>query len=168
MFVSSISTLTKLNLRSTCINQNGVKFLKSLKCLQVLHLNGNSSQRHVGDESCFHTSEIKSLREIEFELSGLTNVGVKHLSHLPLLENLYVKGNRIGDIGCSHLSRCKKLSVLDITFHQISDTGIQALLVSRSLQHICFYGNLCSPLVVGQVEKKLPVHDSAGLRDFYL
>ena len=107
-----LSTLTFLNLSRNALRTVNSVFL-NCPILRSCHLNNNR----------IHSLPIifRSVLLQELWIGDNELVGIPDLTHLPLLEVLYLQGNMIEDV--TGIKNCQNLTFFDISFNKLSDVG---------------------------------------------
>jgi len=69
--------------------------------------------------------DLKKLNALDLGYSNITDEGLKHISGLTSLQNLYLYENQITDEGLKHLSSLTSLQKLSLSVNRITDDGIK-------------------------------------------
>lgn len=158
--------LRTLRLARCDITDVGLEYLKKLKQLEDLDLNGCTvGSLALGEtlkELLYLTSldisycpgilcaswqgKINALRSLELCYSGVQNSHLSHLRSLPLLEILNLDSCIVADWGIAHLvdnNVCPNLITLDLADTDISDAAMPKIAQFRHLRHLSlFYCNI--------------------------
>ena len=132
--LSTIKTLTNLNLSCNRINAEDTKNLTKLTKLTHLELNRND----IGFKGMEQLAKLSDLTHLELNLNGndIGNEGAHALTKLTNLTHLELGWNDIGDTGAESLSKLKNLTHLQLSGNDIGDTGAQALSKLKNLTHL--------------------------------
>lgn len=146
--LGKLSSLEKLELRATALNDQGMPFLAGLSKLVLLDLSetaaGNQGMEVVAglskledlnlwnsaveDAGLAHLSKLKSLKRLNLDKIYLTDAGLAHLKGLENLEYLHLGNTMVSDAGLPELSGLKSLNHLVLTFCiSITDEGVEML-----------------------------------------
>ena len=112
-----------LDLRGCSVSNDGLAYLKSLKSLKAIRLNGTSGATTVDDGGLQHLVDLTNLKVLALDGLWVSEVGLESLDRLVNLEELYLKSTTISDEGLRLLARYPKLKKLRLAFNQISDAG---------------------------------------------
>jgi serine/threonine protein kinase len=104
------STIQKLNLSSTDVDDTSIKYLTNLPNLDTLYLNGCL---HLTSKGYAALRELKSLRELRVAEAILTDDGVKVLSTIPHLSILFVNNQGITNQSLSYIAKMANLTELN-------------------------------------------------------
>jgi len=93
------------------------------------------------DELLTEFAGMPEITDVGFELTDLSDEGVKPLVSLPNLRKLMLYGGRprVGDKGLATLSGCEKLESLKLENIDVTDRGLRALRDMPSLKHLIIY-----------------------------
>jgi serine/threonine protein kinase len=104
------STIQKLNLSSTDVDDTSIKYLTNLPNLDTLYLNGCL---HLTSKGYAALRELKSLRELRVAEAILTDDGVKALVTIPHLSILFVNNQGITNQSLSYIAKMANLTELN-------------------------------------------------------
>jgi internalin A len=117
--LAKITSLRDLNLGHTKISSEHCNKLIQLVNLEVLDL-GFTEAGDIGKL----LSELKSLRELNFERVNLSANTLKSLGSLKNLEVLCLRGTNVGNTAMLSISKLKNIKVLDLTATDIDVFGV--------------------------------------------
>lgn len=133
----------QLSLINTQVTGDGLRELKALKYLSVLHL----GERQLTDKGIRALREINMLHVLSnaksnddqppakaadvtsFNLRGtnVTDAGLKELKNLNNLTSLILNGTKVTDAGLKELKAIKELTVLSLGSTKVTDAGLNEL-----------------------------------------
>src|ERR1700722_3588087 len=103
-------------------------------------------------------AKLKSIERLDFgDRSGITDTGLKELTHLKNLQSLSIRGSRVTDAGLKELAGLTSLRFLELDQRLVTDAGLKHLAALTNLQEL----HLHSTKVTGEGIKEL-----SGLKSF--
>lgn len=91
----------------------------------------------VGDDDLAKLADLKTLRRLEIDQCRATHVGMQHLTNLPKLEHLKLRGG-IGDSELQILAEISTLRILNLPLAQFSDSGLAKVAQLTKLELLRF------------------------------
>jgi hypothetical protein len=120
--------LKELELQNTKVTSAGLKHLSSLKTLTDLNL----CEDAISDDGLKHLSSLANLENLSLtDAKGVTGAGLKHLAGLTKLQRLRLNGTSVTDEGLAHLKTLRTLILVELTGTKVSDDA--ALELKRAL-----------------------------------
>ncbi len=101
----------------TPINNEDVAKLAALPDIEELYLPG----AQIDDEAAKSIAEMKKLRVLVIQNTGITDAGLEAISSLPELEELRMSSCQISDAGCENLADMKSLTRLGLWNTDVSN-----------------------------------------------
>jgi len=148
--LTSVTTLTELDLGRTKITDKGIQELTILSKLTDLNL-AKSQVTDVGVEALHSLTNLKLL---SLDYCRMSDVGLRGIASLPSLQELRIRCTGVTDKGLQqYLSSQTTLTWLDLTDCYITDQGLQALCSLTRLQHLLLNG--CSVTAGGLASLQL-------------
>lgn len=86
--------------------------------------------------------KLVELRHLSLDSHHITNVGLKHLTHLPQLQHLDLYGAQIDNSGLLEITRLRKLRFLDITDTKVTIEGVNYLKNAFPSLHLLYSNEL--------------------------
>jgi RND family efflux transporter MFP subunit len=130
--------LTSLWIQSNRLTDGTLKDFSRLKALETLFL---SRARYMHGSGLKDLGELKRLKTLGLDDSGLDDNGLSYVAQFPELERLILSGTWISDAGLSQLTRLPHLKNLDLSHcRRIDDSGFQSLLKCKGLQELNLSG----------------------------
>ena len=134
--VGRISTLENLDLRDCPVTDKGMSHLTGLSKLKSLRLSGKSGACTVGDEGMKHVGTLSALKVLAADNLWISEDGLKSLTNLKNLQELYLAETTIGDDAIELLSQFTTLRKLRLAGNQISAAGLKNLPKLRELEEL--------------------------------
>lgn len=116
-----LTTLSKLNLTATWVNDAGMHYLEGLRTLENLRI----PLEEVSSEGLAPIRELSNLRT--FSGSPVNNRGLSHIGSLTKLEHLSINGPGLTDTGLEHLRKLTQLKYLSLGGENINGSGLRFL-----------------------------------------
>jgi beta-lactamase regulating signal transducer with metallopeptidase domain len=137
--IAHLTGLKSLALDRTDITDKGLKYLTNLSSLEYLGV-----PYRITDKVMAHIAALTSLKGITFPGGGrgVTNAGLRHLSKLTSLEEVYLAGERMGDAGLAHLRDLPRLKYLAVYGSGFTDKGLVHVKDIPSLRILSFHESL--------------------------
>ncbi len=121
--ISKIATLRHLDITSTKVTDNGLKYLENNTNLIELLLNGD---RITGD-GIRSISTIKGLRTLYLDDTDISDKDLQPLANLPHLQTLHLNACKITDSGIDFISQMRNVHRLDFGKTTVTAKGFQKL-----------------------------------------
>ena len=107
--VGRISTLENLDLRDCPVTDKGMSHLTGLSKLKSLRLSGKSGACTVGDEGMKHVGTMSALKVLAADNLWISEDGLKSLTNLKNLQELYLAETTIGDDAIELLTQFRQI-----------------------------------------------------------
>jgi hypothetical protein len=135
--VSEIAELRKLDLRTTSVSNEGLRFLGGLGKLQELQLGGlRSLPGGVNDEGLRVLAKLPQLQALYLWGEGFTDSGLVHLKAVPDLRVLWFQDTAVSGQDLSYLGHLKKLEVLALLDCKAGDAELKELRAMPNLKRL--------------------------------
>jgi len=147
-----------LLLSDTQASDSSMRHLAQLKRLERLYM---WDAVNVGDAGVAHLSTLRRLRYIHLTTSQITDKSLEAFARMPMLEGLCLQFNRFSDQGLKHLSRMDKLENLWVCgregeTNQITDSGLNQLENLQKLNELGIQSTLVTDAGVEEFLKAVP------------
>jgi outer membrane protein assembly factor BamB len=155
--------LKKTAFEPHCLTDAGLRSLRNLRELQVLHLSGNKFT----DAGMQHLTGLAKLRELNLNLLAITDAGLVPLQKLPELRQLDLlysegfAGPKITNVGVAHLVSLSGLHSLDLTGAQLTDDSVGSLRRLAKLSSLKLTRTQISGEGLRKLRESLPVCEIA-------
>ncbi|MCC7529157.1 MAG: protein kinase [Candidatus Melainabacteria bacterium] len=130
--VSFLSGLQELTLDHTSITGEGIAYLRRLRGLSKLTLDGLNLQ----DNDIASLKDISSLKVLSLSHNKITAAGLKSLTQLKQLSSLYLDFNPIDDKGVDYLLQIPSLVNLSVSGTKLKPAGVMKLAELHNLRSI--------------------------------
>ncbi len=131
--LGQLTNLRYLNLRSSTLNDIGLRQLAAMRQLEHLDLRFNPN---VSDTGLKVLRGFHQLRRLWLQGTNTTDKGLAALSELVELRELNLRGLPITNVGLLHLQRLVKMNTLDLSYTRVADAGLGYLTGMRQLAEI--------------------------------
>ena len=101
--------------------------------------------------------QMAGLKELSLSSDRITDAGLEHLQHLPLLEKLTLFGTGFTDRGLVSLESLSSLQVVIIENRRITDAGLVHFEGLKNLRELQLWGTAVTPQGVARLKAKSPV-----------
>lgn len=116
----NLSSLTRLELLLTKIDDAGLAYLKDCKNLKYIGLKYTS----VTDAGLAHFKNCKDLEGLDLGGLNVTDEGLANFKNCKGLNGLFLNGTRVTDVGLAHFKDCKNLTIFHVVGTQVTDAGL--------------------------------------------
>src|SRR5205823_1074381 len=113
------------------------------------------------DTNLQHPKELKTLRQLRLP-PRVTNAGLVHVIEMKSLRGLYLEGSGVTDQGLSRLKELPNLTWLDLSKTKISDKGVPDLLQIKWIGYMNVKDTLLSAEGRDRLKKGLPKSNIEG------
>jgi len=152
--IGNMANLTSLWIQSNRLTDGTLKDFSRLAALETLLL---SRARYVHGSGLKDLVELKKLKTLGLDDSGLDDHGLSYVAQFPQLARLILSGTWISDAGLSQLTRLPHLKNLDLSqCRRIDDAGFQSLLKCQGLQELNLNGTRVTVESVPSAREQLP------------
>jgi Leucine-rich repeat (LRR) protein len=122
--VAKLKNLAMLRLTDTDITDEGLAHLRGLKKLKHLDLNG---ARRITDDGLRELTDLTNLEELYLSKTKITGSGFQALTKLKKVNHLGLRDTQITNASLPHLRALEGLEILDLKGTQIHSTGLHHL-----------------------------------------
>jgi hypothetical protein len=130
--ITTIPTLTSLDLSGAVLTDAGLRSLSRSKSLQDLCLSNTAA----GDECAVAISQLSELNSLSLENTEITDAGLVHLISCKSLRVLFLSRTMVGDVGVREVCQELPLVGLFLDHTSISAESVDTLSRTTSLKHI--------------------------------
>jgi hypothetical protein len=133
MDLDGFPDLKELRIGWSKITDSGLKHIRGLTKLEVLHLDNDTN---VTDTGIKHLSGMKELKNLSLQLVPITDAGLKTLSGFTKLEWLWLQHAKITDQGLGELKPLQNLKELSLSHVKIGNAALVHLTGLRKLENL--------------------------------
>jgi len=144
-----LPNLRGINLYDTAFRGEGLENLRSVENLDL-------SDDYIDDEGLSAIGGLPHLRVLSLAGTEVTNAGLRHLSSLGQLQELWLGFTSIGDEGVGHLAGLRELRSLDLYGVEITDAAIPVLKQLAELQYLNLHNTSVTEDGIDELRKALP------------
>ena len=117
-----LKNLKELNLHATRVGDEGIAELKNLPISTL-----NISDTCITDEGMQHIKSMKNLQVLNLDYGMVGNEGIKAFKDMPSLRSVSLKGTSLNDDAIPELAKAQQLMVLNLEDTKLTPAGIQKL-----------------------------------------
>ena len=125
--------LSNLDLRGCPVTNDGLRHLTGLQNLKALRLSGSHTAATVDDGGMNAVAQISDLKVLSLDKLWVSDDGIRALSTLKHLEELYLAGTTIGDGALEFIATMPAIRKLRLSNDSISDDGLKNLSALHNL-----------------------------------
>ncbi|MEZ6034902.1 MAG: hypothetical protein R3C17_17560 [Planctomycetaceae bacterium] len=123
-YLAGIPNVTAARFGGPGMNDDGMKFLSSLKSLKRLDLTDCSA---IGDDTLKVVGGIPTIEVLILRRAGFTDAGLESVKGLSHLRAIDLRNTNVTDAGVAHLAELKSLVDVQLEKSKVTDAGIEYL-----------------------------------------